>query len=501
MNIFGNNMGLTKEKLLTLIFVAISILFLSRLFGVISDQLNAPFDLVFETPNLGVIKFIQDGGNPYNPDTYSKAPFIFTVYTPLYHYIVASLPTLDKNPYFTGRVVSMIAMFLSAFTLFFVTDNNKQTIILPLLAFGLFFSIWPVLSNTAFLKNDPLALLFSASAIVIIYNHQSKLSIITASIFCILSILSKQSYISAFTTCFIYLLITNRRNFYIFLLSTLILSISFILMASIYWGNGFWFCTISALQQDITFQQIAFACKQMFKQPIYCFISGLTFLTLVPYRKKNIIHIFKESPYLLFVIISFFTLLLTIGKTGSSTNYFFEFTLSQLMWIIFVLGDKSLSFFFKPIPIIAITTLVICSISEVTITKKSNYSFINQGTILQKKKMYDRMKKTVSSFGIENPLILDIVDHRHLSSLTNKIAFNDPYHYKLIWQYGILDYHFFIESLNNQFFDIIMLPERRDLLNILKKPYDEIIDTIFKYYRIKTSDLGYHYLIRKNNYP
>ncbi len=128
----------SKEKLLSFILTIISIFFLIRLFGVITDQLNAPFDLVFEAPNLGVIRFIQDGGNPYNPETFSKEPFIFTVYTPLYHYIVASLPTLDNNPYFTGRVVSMIAMLLSAFSLFFI-KRNKQVSIIPFIAFGLFF--------------------------------------------------------------------------------------------------------------------------------------------------------------------------------------------------------------------------------------------------------------------------------------------------------------------------------------------------------------------------
>ena len=57
----------------------------------------APFDLVYETPNLSTIMLIKEGINPYDPAVYDALPFVITPYTPLYHYLVASLPVLESG--------------------------------------------------------------------------------------------------------------------------------------------------------------------------------------------------------------------------------------------------------------------------------------------------------------------------------------------------------------------------------------------------------------------
>ncbi len=77
-------------------FVTITSIFLFRILIVVSDQLSAPFDLLCEIPNLSTVKLIKDGRNPYDPNIYSNAPFIITIYTPFYHYIVSNLPMLDR---------------------------------------------------------------------------------------------------------------------------------------------------------------------------------------------------------------------------------------------------------------------------------------------------------------------------------------------------------------------------------------------------------------------
>ena len=167
-----------------------------RLYTVAEDQLQAPFDLVFETPNLSTIKLIKDGKNPYSPDIYSKAPFIITLYPPLYHYIVAAFPVLEENPFFFGRTVSMACMFLAALTLFFVNQRNRIRL-LPFIAAAVFFSVHPVINNTVFLKTDPMALMYSAFAVVLIHRTASKGSAILSALLCVCALATKQSYIAA----------------------------------------------------------------------------------------------------------------------------------------------------------------------------------------------------------------------------------------------------------------------------------------------------------------
>jgi len=55
-------------------------------------HLEAPHDICFETHNLASIKSLQAGANLYDKSFYGDWPFIVTIYNPLFHYLVASLP-------------------------------------------------------------------------------------------------------------------------------------------------------------------------------------------------------------------------------------------------------------------------------------------------------------------------------------------------------------------------------------------------------------------------
>ena len=73
----------------------------------------APFSLdAGEFSNLESIKVIRAGENPYSAEIYGAPPFVFTGYTPIYHYVVALLPMPDENPFLWGRVVAAVSMLL-----------------------------------------------------------------------------------------------------------------------------------------------------------------------------------------------------------------------------------------------------------------------------------------------------------------------------------------------------------------------------------------------------
>ena len=106
--------GMRRLVVMAVAAAALTLALAARIGSVAADQFSAPWDLVFETPNLGTIKLIQGGKNPYDPEIYAAPPFIITLYTPLYHYLVAALPEHSGNPFFTGRLVSMLSLLAAA---------------------------------------------------------------------------------------------------------------------------------------------------------------------------------------------------------------------------------------------------------------------------------------------------------------------------------------------------------------------------------------------------
>ena len=235
-------------------------------------------------------------------------------------------------------------MLLAAGTLF-VVDLKQRILPVAFFAFGIYFSFYPVVSNTAFLKCDPLALCFSAIALVVIYNFRDqRWAPIVASLMCILSLATKQSYISAAVAITVYLALTRRRQLVLFLGASAVFSILFVLFANSVWGEGFWFSTVTALRQEMSFQHGMDILGKMYHQPTFIGLLALTGLVTYGSYQQRKIDIFRESPYLLFVLASMTVLLLTIWKYGASTNYFFEFILAQLMWFAFTVRKEPAEF-------------------------------------------------------------------------------------------------------------------------------------------------------------
>ncbi len=143
---------------------------LLRLGLVSADHLACPSDLLYESPNLATIQQLQAGRPIYSHRVYDDTPFTLTMYTPLYHTIMSWLPASVERPFLTGRIVSMTCM-LAAAGLLFVEARPGRSWLLPLIAVGAFFCMRPIVSNTAYLRHDPLGLLLSASAVLVIAHR------------------------------------------------------------------------------------------------------------------------------------------------------------------------------------------------------------------------------------------------------------------------------------------------------------------------------------------
>ena len=129
---------MVTKKIIILISLTITIFSVYRIILVAKDQLPTPFDLGYESPQLCTISAIQKGHNIYDPDIYNDLPFILTMYTPAYHYLVAILPQHPNNRFFTGRIVSMVFMVLASLCLLFPW-RLRQNLTFSILAIGCFF--------------------------------------------------------------------------------------------------------------------------------------------------------------------------------------------------------------------------------------------------------------------------------------------------------------------------------------------------------------------------
>ena len=103
---------------------------LARVAVVARDQLPAPFDLTYETPNLATILSITEGKNIYSSEVYETGNFVFTMYTPAFHYLIAALPASTANPFLTGRLVAMTFMVLAA-SLVFMPGRSGSSLASP----------------------------------------------------------------------------------------------------------------------------------------------------------------------------------------------------------------------------------------------------------------------------------------------------------------------------------------------------------------------------------
>ena len=496
----------TRITLLTWVAVGVSMVLLSRLTTVCQDQLTAHFDLVWESPGLGTVNLIRDGKNPYDPKIYADQPFIITIYTPLYFYLVALLPEDPNNPFFHGRLVSCLAMLLAAGTLF-VVDLKQRILPVAFFAFGIYFSFYPVVSNTAFLKCDPLALCFSAIALVVIYNFRDqRWAPIVASLMCILSLATKQSYISAAVAITVYLALTRRRQLVLFLGASAVFSILFVLFANSVWGEGFWFSTVTALRQEMSFQHGMDILGKMYHQPTFIGLLALTGLVTYGSYQQRKIDIFRESPYLLFVLASMTVLLLTIWKYGASTNYFFEFILAQLMWFAFTVRKEPAEFFLNRTQLTAAITLLALCVMQFLFANELDYSFASDATKKKRARDYESMRSDIASLGIADPVILNPFSHRHTYSLSPRGCVNDHFLYRHLWKDGILDIQTMISTVVHQQYDVIMVPEKivksmqaGPLPGVYGQVYGDLMQEVSNTYRIGQTGTEYVYFVRKPN--
>jgi hypothetical protein len=451
----------------------------TRFARVASDQLRASFDVLYETPNLRTIELLQQGRNVYDPAVYEAPPFWITVYTPLYHYAVASLPADPANPFRRGREVSLACILIAASALFVAAGRAPWA---ALLALGAFALIRPVTQNAALLKNDSAALLFSVAAVLAVARGGRWIWI--APLACVLAFASKQSFVAAPIAAVAYLALADRKRALPFALATAGAIAAFVGAARAAWGPGFFFSVFGALQNPLAWSQFAEQWKLLLVDPVFDAVAALFAFALFWTLRRDGLGALRRSPFWLYALVSLAILCATVGKVGSNTNYFVEFTLAAMLALVELARDE-----WKRAPgslAVGVASLVVAcaAFAELTLAKGSPETYACAGYEVKEQMragLQDAAQR-IRALGNPRPRILNLTAAYFAYPLPGEVDVNDPYLYFLLWQSGKSSTRPIVERLARREFDGVLAarglrPGRGPL------PFPDLFGALFASYR------------------
>jgi hypothetical protein len=439
-----------RDRAVTAACIVVAVAALLRVGSVALDQLMAPFDLSYETPNLRTIQLIQAGLNVYDPAVYAAPRFWITMYPPLYHLVVAALPAGGANPYLPGRLVAMTCMMLAGATVFLVPGRRVPV---ALLALGTFFLVRPVVSNTAFLKNDPMAALCSAVSIVLLARvPRTSASTASAAIAAVLAVCCKQSYVSALAAGGMFLALVDRRRLPVYFMAGPALLAALAFAARAAYGPGLWFSVLEAPSQPVTWAGFATRWRLMLTQPAF-----VATLMIVPYLATvgGGVRRLLDAPFGLYWAASLAVLLATVGKAGASINYFVEPALAAALWLVWLFPRDAPT---GALPA-AVAALAFGAAAELALADRSSIAFTTSAERATTASEFAAMATEIRATSDVRRGIVNLYEARFAPpSLGADVMVNDPYLYLLLWQSGRLDPAPLLDGLRESRFAGVLAP-------------------------------------------
>jgi hypothetical protein len=456
--------------------IVVALVALTRFGEVAGKRFEAPYDIGYETPGLRTIQLIREGRNIYAPEIYDAPTFWITLYTPLYHYIAAGLPTSAENPFLAGRIVALVFMLAAGATVFAV---GGRAVWAGVLAFGTFFLIHNVITDAVHVKNDPPGLFFSALAVVSVARaRHSRKWVIAAGVASVAAFFSKQYFIAAPAACFLWLLRTDRAKAFLFgVFSAPLLGVA-ILAARLHWGPGFTFSVFRAMQNPMTLENLRWNWALMFQEPVFVFLLAASLAAFVALRRR-----LYESPYPCYWLCSFLTLGM-VAKVGAVTNYFFELVLVSLLWLVFVCQDLPAGTWIRRVTVSATAILAGCTAYEMQKTPRDAFSFPSQSESADYHAWIRQCAEIIRGLGKPEPRLLNLAWATLSDPLPGEILMSDPPAYMLFYQVGLMSPEPLLAALERREYDGVLVPR-----GFLAQPESE------------TPVPALHVALRRNYYP
>ena len=457
-----------RETIIIVVVISAFTLFsLHRLYIEALENLNTPYDLLIESHNLATIKAIQSKEPIYDEGFYGDLPFIITIYNPLFHWITASLPQDKANPFFTGRLISLIATALTLFLLFFpgYSKNRPELLFASFLCMGWILLIPTFFVGTVYLHPDMLGLFFSGIAIVVVANPTTLLKIILSSLFGLLAFATKQNFICAMASSFLFLCFVNFRKAILFASVSVALFVAFFILAQKAWGDGYWFSAFISVSKHPKFFDLALnRLWKLLKEPLFSLlvVCDIASITHVAWKHKRLFH---ESPYPIYLGLTAIVPLFALGKIGGEESYYLEFMFASLLWLVFSLRTLYREFSRKLILPFFLVFLIIIGL-QLNVAKPHEY-FLTKVPLNEyfHSKVPEKFGKDIADIRPRNKNFLFLNTHVMLP-FSERILFNDPYNYWLMWNFGILDPEPMIKAINNKYFSLIIYRGEHDPCHI-----------------------------------
>ena len=428
---------------------------LGRMLAVAADQLAAPFDLMYETPNLRTIQLLQAGRSIYATEVYAAPPFWLTIYTPAYHYVVSWLPPSTTNPFLPGRLVAMACMLLAPIATFAVARTQAWA---ATLAVGVWFLLHTVVCSTAFLKNDSMAVLLAALAVVCAAETRGPRWLVLSSACAAAAFFTKQSFLAAPAAVLLFLLLRDRRRAIQFAAVTAALLGAGLALSAAAWGSGFFFSVFGALRNPMSARQFVEQWRLMGTEPLFVAVFALAAAEAVRAAVVGRLRALTGSPYLLYLIAAVGVLCATLGKTGSSSNYFFEPVLAALLWLVYSVRGPAGEGSSIPWRVRgAVALLVVLGVADLARAPHSDYSYTDRATRRAVASKLREAAAEIRSLGTAEPRILNLAWASLSHPLPGEICLNDPYLYSLLLASGQLSPRAIIEPVARLEFDGILV--------------------------------------------
>ncbi len=497
-----------RTRLFTACALFVAVASLVRVGHVVDAQLDAPFDLAYETPLAAAALEFAAGRHPYDEARYGGAPFVLCMYTPLYLQAVGALHALLDDVFLAGRVIALGALALVVAAFFALRPRAGWWV--PVLGAGLLLLHWPVAGNAVLVKNDTLAIACSAWALLAVAGPARERSAglwrcALAAVLCLAAVATKQSTVAGIAACGLALLAcgvrTRRWGPVLAFAGVFATGVALLAwLASWAYGSSFWFCTLVAPRNPFAWGQAARVLAAGYRQPLLWGTSAL--LALLAFgaliRRRPF-----ACPFLLYAVFAWGVFALTVPKLGSWTTYFIEPVAASLLALAAAAGRSSNEQLTRTWRGAAALLLVVLACVDLFIAVPTDYAVTDALRRPRRQAVDDEMRADIVAMAGDEARVLNLWTPIHTYSIQQHSYVNDTLLYRILWNEGVLAVEPMLELLREQHFDVVLMPRglTRDtpLLDEhgeLARPLTTIVQAAFDAYTPHAQDGQYQYLLR-----
>jgi len=426
------------------------------------NTIRFPFGVDYgEAPLMNQVNRIEHRETLYKSNI-DEPPYIIANYPPLYPYWVAGTNLILKIPLFqAGRITtlffSLVCGYIIGLFTYSLTENKWFGIFSAVLFWGHpYVMFWSSLARV-----DLMALGFSMLGLWILYRYrESGIGLVFACICFLASAFTRQTYLLAGPLAgFIWLWHFNHKRALLFILSFGVIGLLLFGTINAITNGGFYMnIVIANINQYVLDQTFAMG-KKLFLIWSIILLTCAIIIILTFYAKyknplNNQVQILRQD--FIFYCLVFYTLGAfitagTIGKVGSSVNYFLELIAACAIWcgiaLKLIIDQK------KKINYILLGLLFVQSVWVL------GYSYILSqitiGDLWKNIGIYESLNQKVQEAVQKGVVLSD--DYMDMVVLSGQPIYYQPFEYGELYYAGIWDPTKLVNQINGREFPLIII--------------------------------------------